>query len=53
MAKFLKILKDIILFILKKFLELLNFLCKMYSIGMRYDFNALEDNKKQDTKNEP
>ncbi len=53
MFDFLKILKNVLLFILKKFLELLNFLCKMYSIGMRYDFDALEDNKKQDTKNEP
>lgn len=47
MHKFLKIIKDLVILLLKKLFELIGDFCEMCSACMRYDFDAIDDNSKK------
>ena len=54
MHKFLKIIKDLVILLLKKLFELIGDFCEIYSACMRYDFDAIEDKSdKKDKKESP
>jgi len=44
MHKFLKIIKDLVILLLKKLFELIGDFCEIYSACMRYDFDDIIDN---------
>ena len=49
MLKFLKILKDVLILLLKKLFELIGSFFEIYSACRHYDFDALEDNNNKES----